>query len=101
MKIMYYCLIAYIHHGSIKETFIVESESPIDVMTEIKSRYPDLEEIRIEGQNFNYISNGVHWSAASYPDDVFINGYQNFRAPAHFNQPFFHILRNFQTLSHV
>jgi hypothetical protein len=62
------------------------------MIEQLRGLYPGTE-MRIEGRNFAYIANASHYSAASFPDSAFLENYASLRAPAHFNQPFFHVLR--------
>ena len=54
--------------------------------------FPDLDEILLDGFNFNYTKNKTHWFASgtiSIMDEISIS---NAVAPAHFNPNFFYII---------
>lgn len=96
-----YLHVFYIENGTPRENFFLEINSKSndierenEIFQKLKERYPYRENILVEGyKGFKYISNFSHWAAAAYPPEVFESDYMRGRAPAHFNPPFFHIVR--------
>lgn len=89
-----------IQHGAVADYFTIEIEdadSDAKLMNQIvdklEAMYPD-RRILIEGyEGFRYITNFQHFGAAYGDIQMYKDAYSTGRAPAHFNPPFFHIMR--------
>jgi hypothetical protein len=88
-------LVAYVERGDNKDFASIEAVGLEDLVRQLHDWHPD---IPLEGNGFTYITNGAHWAAAGYSDDMFVHNYKLIRAPAHINPPFFHILRSVSSM---
>jgi hypothetical protein len=73
-------LVAYVERGNLKEFASIEAVDLDDLVRKLHDWHPDTP---LEGNGFTYITNGAHWAAAGYSDDMFAGSYKEIRAPAH------------------
>jgi len=66
----------------------------INSLEELKKMYPDDIDILIEGKNYKYITNEMHFQAAGYSKLLAEISEKEKKEPAHFNRPFFKIIEH-------
>lgn len=88
-------LVARVVEGEVIAHHILEVGDLSELRKVLQTIYllePD--EIKIQGNGFQYITNQTHWQAADYPVETFIKGFETLHAPVYTNEPFFEILRS-------
>lgn len=68
---------------------VIKAESVSELYSILKSRYP-LDDIRLDGYNYSYVTNAAHFMAAGYPlGNLSIS---DALRPAHLNLNFYFII---------